>query len=70
MSQTGSRGMQLSNEEEKLAKWDGSFTLTIGVNEKQKEDGESPTGPEQFGLTLLVEIAITRTHVNTGVQVD
>ena len=50
MSKTWSPGAKLPHKEkQKTGKWDEQLALTIGVNELQLEDGDSPAGPEQSG---------------------
>ena len=61
MSQTRSRGAQLSDEKEKLGKWDGSLMLTVGIDGKQEKYRESPAGPEQSRIQLLVDTAAAGT---------
>ena len=46
------------------------MTLTVGVNELQLKDGDSPAGPEKFWQKKLVDTAVEGTLVNAGVQVD
>ena len=71
MSKTWSPSEKLSNEEEQKArKRDEQLTLTVGVNEVQLKNGESPAGPVQSGEKFLVETAAEGTLVHTGVQVD
>ena len=70
MSQTRSLGKKLPDEEEKLGKRDGSLTLTVGIGEKQENNGESPAGPKQSGIQLLVDTAVAGALVEIGVQVD
>ena len=60
----------LPNEEKELGKWDGSLTLTVGVNKRQEKDGVSPAKPEQSRVKLLVDIAVDGILVDTGMQVD
>ena len=68
MSKTWSPGVKLPHEEkQKAGKWDEQLTLTIGVNELQLEDGDSPTGPEQSGQHWLVDTAVESTLVNASV---
>ena len=68
MSKTWSPGVKLPHEEkQKAGKWDEQLTLTIGVNELQLEDGDSPTGPEQSGQHWLVDTAVESTLVNAGI---
>ena len=60
--------MELPNEEEqKAGKWDEQLTLTVGVNEMQCKNGESPAGPEKSGEKLLAETAVEGTLVNASV---
>ena len=71
MSETWSSGAELPGEEEKKAgKWDEQLTLTVGVNDMQFKDGESPAGPKKSGEKRLVETVVEGTLVHTGVQVD
>ena len=71
LSKNWSPGEKLPNEEEqKAGKWDEQLTLTVGVNEMQFKNGESPAGPEKSGEKLLVETAVEGTLVHAGVQVD
>ena len=51
-------------------KRDEQLTLTVGVNDMQYKDGESPAGPEKSGKKSLVETEVEGTLVHTGVQVD
>ena len=63
--------MELPYEEkQKAGKRDEQLTLTVGVNEMQLKNGESPAGPEKSGEKLLVETAVEGTLVHAGVQVD
>ena len=57
-------------KEYKAGKRDEQLTLTVGVNEVQFKNGESPAGPEKSGEKLLVETAVEGTLVHAGVQVD
>ena len=71
LQETWSSGKKLPNEEEqKAGKRDEQLTLTVGVNEVQWKDGDSPTEPERSGQKLLVDTAVEETLVHAGVQVD
>ena len=71
MSKTWSPGTKLPHkEEQKAGKRDEQLTLTVGINEVQLEDGNSPPGPEQSGQQWLVDTIVESTLVNAGVKVD
>ena len=71
MSKTWSPGTKLPHEEkQKAGKWDDQLALTIGVNELQLEDRDSPARPEQSGQHWLVDTAVESTLVNASVQVN
>ena len=58
-------------EEKKAGKRDEQLTLTVGVNDMQFKDGESPAGPEKSGeKSYWLKLQLRETLVHTGVQVD
>ena len=59
-----------TKKNKKPGKRDEQLTLTVGVNEVQWKDGDSPAEPERYGQKLLVDTAVEETLVHASVQVD
>ena len=64
---------QLPYEEKTSGKWGQSLTLTIGVSESKKEDGDKDAvqlEPEPYGQKVMEVVAAEGTTMDTSMQGD